>query len=253
MSVTVIRYVERPELWEDTEAVSQEVWPEYNHHGDVLNRYWGRLLEDFPEFQFVLYDDQDTVLAEGHTVPCHWDSTTEGLGEGIDVMVAGAFETREAGRSPNVLGVLAAEIRPLFQGRGLADRVLDAMADLARQAGLTHLIAPVRPSHKDRYPITPIERYVTWTRDNGEPFDPWIRVHVRRGAQIARPIPHSMRITGTVAEWERWTGMRFPDDGQYTFPAGLAPVHIDHGRDLGSYWEPNVWIVHTITQRAALA
>jgi hypothetical protein len=87
---------------------------------------------------------------------------------------------------------------------------------------------------------------VTWTRANGEPFDPWIRVHVRRGAKIARPIAHSLRISGTVAEWEQWTGLRFPDDGQYTFPAGLAPVDINHGRDLGCYWEPNVWIVHTI-------
>jgi GNAT superfamily N-acetyltransferase len=253
MAMTVIRYSERPALWEDTAAVSHEVWPEYNHHGEVLNRYWGRLFDEFAEFQFVLYDDQDGVLAEGHTVPCAWDGATEGLGEGIDAMIADAFKAREAGRSPNTLGVLAAEIKPQFQGRGLANRVLDAMADLARQAGLTHLLAPVRPSFKDRYPITPIERYVTWTRENGEPFDPWIRVHVRRGATIARPIPHSMRITGTVAEWEQWTGMRFPDDGKYTFPGGLAPVAIDHGRDLGSYCEPNVWIVHTIAQRATLA
>jgi hypothetical protein len=161
-------------------------------------------------------------------------------------MVVGAFEARAAGRSPTALGVLAAEIKPQFQGRRLADRVLDGMADVARDAGLTHLIAPVRPTFKDRYPITPIERYVTWTRENGEPFDPWIRVHLRRGAQIAKPIPHSLRITGTVAEWEQWTGMRFPDDGPYTFPAGLAPVEVDHGRDLGCYWEPNVWIIHTV-------
>ena len=120
------------------------------------------------------------------------------------------------------------------------------MADLAREGGLDHLIAPVRPTFKDRYPIIPIERYVTWTRENGEPFDPWIRVHVRRGAEIAKPIPHSLRIIGTVAEWEQWTGMRFPDDGLYTFPAGLAPVEIDRGRDRGCYWEPNVWIIHTV-------
>jgi GNAT superfamily N-acetyltransferase len=250
MSVTVICYAERPELWQDTEAISEAVWPEYNHHGDVLNRYWGRLLQDFPEFQFVLCDERDGVLAEGHTVPCAWDGTTEGLGDGIDAMIAGAFEARENKRRPTALGALAAEIRPQFQGRGLADRVLDAMADLARDAGFSHLIAPVRPSFKDRYPIIPIERYVTWTRDNGEPFDPWIRVHVRRGARIAKPIPNSMRITGTVAEWEQWTGIRFPEDGQYTFPAGLAPVDIDHGRDLGSYWEPNVWIVHTLRENA---
>jgi len=43
-----------------------------------------------------------------------------------------------------------------------------------------------------------------------------------------------------------WTGKRFPDDGRYTFPGGLAPVDIDHQQNLGSYWEPNVWIVHTL-------
>ena len=205
MAITVMRYSERPDLWADTDAVSQAVWPEYNNHGEVLNRYWGRLFEEFPEFQFVLYDGQDGVVAAGHTVPCVWDGTTEGLGDGIDPMMAGAFEARQAGRSPTALGVLAAEIKPQFQGRRLADRVLDAMADVARDAGLTHLIAPVRPSFKDRYPITPIERYVTWTKENGEPFDPWIRVHIRRGARIAKPIPHSLRITGSVAEWEEWT------------------------------------------------
>ncbi len=120
------------------------------------------------------------------------------------------------------------------------------MADVGRDPGLGHLIAPVRPGFKDRYPITPIGRYLEWTRPNGEPFDPWVRIHVRRGGKIAKPIPHSMLITGTVAEWESWTGMRFPGDGEYTFRDELAPVEIDRERDLGSYWEPNVWIVHTL-------
>ena len=40
--------------------------------------------------------------------------------------------------------------------------------------------------------------------------------------------------------------MRFPGDGEYTFPDGLATVAIDRGQDRGSYWEPNVWIVHDL-------
>ncbi len=247
MSTHVIRYAERPELWKDTATVTREVWPEYNLHGEDPHGYWNRLFEVFPEFQFVLYDDeQQEVIAEGHTVPCDWDGTPDGLGDGISAMLAAAFQAREAGRRPTALCALAAEIRPRFQGGGLANRMLDEMADVARGAGLTHLIAPVRPSHKDRYPITPIEQYVGWTRENGEPFDPSIRIHTRRGGQIVKPIPHSMRITGTVDEWEEWTGMRFPGGGQYTFPAGLAPLEIDHERDRGFYWEPNVWIVHTV-------
>ena len=244
----VIRYSERPELWEGTEAITREIWPEYNLHGDGLNRHWGRLFDDFPEFQFVLYDDErQEVIAEGHTIPCEWDGTADGLGEGIDATMDAALWAWESGRAPTALCAMAAEVRPRFQGRGLADRVLDVMAGTARQAHLVHLIAPVRPSLKQRYPITPIEEYVRWRRDDGEPFDPWIRTHTRRGGRVLKAIPHSMRITGTVAEWEDWTGIAYPGDGRYTFPGGLATVEIDHANDSGVYWEPNVWIVHTVT------
>src|SRR5205823_10976196 len=62
----VVRYSERPELWDAIEGLSDEVWPEYNKHGDTLNHYWVQLYDVFPEWQFVLYDpDEKLVLAEG--------------------------------------------------------------------------------------------------------------------------------------------------------------------------------------------
>src|SRR5690348_3460367 len=109
---------------------------------------------------------------------------------------------------------------------------------------LSHLIAPVRPNLKERYPTIPIERYARWTRPDGEPFDPWVRVHTRMGARIGSAIPHSLRISGTVGEWESWTRMQFPETGDYVFPEGLATVHIDRELDTGEYWEPNIWIIH---------
>jgi GNAT superfamily N-acetyltransferase len=252
MGTHVTRYSDRPGLWQRAATITREVWPEYNVHAEDPNGYWDRLADEFPEFQFLLYDDrEDEVIARGRTIPCQWDGTPRGLGDGIDAMLGSAFEARQAGRRPTALCALAAEIRPRYQGGGLATRVLDVMANLAEEADLANLIAPVRPSLKDRYPITSIEEYVTWTRENGEPFDPWIRIHLRRGGEIVKPIPHSMHITGTVAEWEAWTGMRFPGDGRYTFPAGLAPLEIDHSRDRGSYWEPNVWIVHGLRDHPA--
>jgi GNAT superfamily N-acetyltransferase len=247
MGMTLIRYTERPELWDDTATTSQEVWPEYNLHGDVLNAYWPRLFDDFPGFQFVLYDEQErAVLAEGHTAPCPWDGTSEGLGEGIDAMIATAIDARAPRSEPTALCALAAEIKPSFQGRGLAIEMLKTMAALARAEGLGDLIAPVRPSLKEHYPLAPIERYARWRRPDGEPFDPWIRVHTRLGGTIVKPVPHSLYISGTVAEWEQWTGTEFPDDGEFTFPHGLAPVTIERARGLGQYWEPNVWIVHEL-------
>jgi GNAT superfamily N-acetyltransferase len=241
----VLRYSDRPELWDSLEHLSSEVWPEYNLHGDVLNQYWDQLYTTFPEWQFVLVDAAaGQVLAEGHTIPVAWDGTDTGLGPGIDASIAAGFALRAAGGTPSAVCALAAEIPPRHQGRGLSPVMLRAMAGLATDAGLAHLIAPVRPNLKERYPTIAIGRYAAWTREDGTPFDPWIRVHTRLGARLGPALPRSMSITGSVADWESWTGMRFPETGEYVFPKGLATVHIDRDRDTGQYWEPNVWLIH---------
>jgi hypothetical protein len=121
------------------------------------------------------------------------------------------------------------------------------MVAIARRHGLEALIAPVRPSLKERYPLVPVERYAGWRREDGLPFDPWIRVHERAGGTILKPEPRSLRITGTVAEWEEWTEMQFPESGEYVFPGGLSTVEIDREADAGRYWEPNVWMRHAVS------
>src|SRR5256885_11131815 len=137
MAIATVRYSERPELWERIEDLSRQVWPEYNLHGDVTNRYWDRLYDELPDFQFVLYDEErDEVLAEAHTMPCAWDGTPDGLGPGIDhVMVAG-FALRETGGAANAISALAAEVVPAHRDRGLIAVILRAMVDLAVSAGL---------------------------------------------------------------------------------------------------------------------
>lgn len=52
----------------------------------------------------------------------------------------------------------------------------------------------------------------------------------------------SLEITRPVEDWEKWVGMQFPDDGEYVFPGGLAPLLVT--QTFGSYWEPNVWVLH---------
>lgn len=247
MGVVGIRYSKRPELWRAIGGLSEEVWPEYNRHGDVLNRYWADLYDVFPDWQIVLYDDtSDTVLAEGHTVPVAWNGQLDDLGTGIDAGIAAGFDLQASGGEPNALCALAAEIPARHRGRGLATVLLEQMAALGRAAGFGYLLAPVRPSWKERYPLTPIERYVGWVRSDGEALDPWIRTHLRLGGALGPALPRSMRITGSVADWEAWTDMVFPDSGTYVFPSGLAPLAIDREEDRGSYWEPNVWLIHDL-------
>jgi hypothetical protein len=60
-----------------------------------------------------------------------------------------------------------------------------------------------------------------------------------------------MVITGSLAEWEQWTKMRFPESGAYVVPGALQPVMIDCEKDLGRYEDPNVWMRHAIEAKAS--
>jgi hypothetical protein len=75
MNVLVVRYSDRPELWDRLAGLGAEVWPEYNLHGEFINRYWGRLYDDFPEWQFVLFDAdaRGSVRAQGSRRRAHGD------------------------------------------------------------------------------------------------------------------------------------------------------------------------------------
>lgn len=243
MSWKRFTHTERPDLADRAAESGDEVWPEYNRHGDITNAYWRRMRLDYPGQQFVLYDeDADELVAEGHTLAIDWDGTTGGLPAGFD----GIFERGFTEGPKNTLCAMAAEIWPRHQGGGLATILLELMRDIARGLGCRDLIAAVRPNWKERYPLVPIGDYAAWTRDDGLPFDPWIRVHVRMGGEILLPEPRSLRITGTVAEWEEWTRMQFPVSGEYWFPEGLTTVSIDRETDVGLYYEPNVWLRHAL-------
>jgi hypothetical protein len=239
---TVATVAARPDLLEAGWQCTRDLMPEYNNHGDVLNVYWPRLTEELAEFQFHLLGDDEQILARARTIPLHWDGTVDDLPQGIDGAVARGFEE---GRADTLCALLVAVPRGV-QRRGVSASALLAMADIARHHGFTSLIAPVRPSAKEHYPLVPIERYARWRRPDGQRFDPWVRVHERLGATIVRPEARSLRITGTVGEWEEWTGLAFPETGDYWFPGGLATVAIDRSQDRGLYFEPNVWMHHRL-------
>jgi GNAT superfamily N-acetyltransferase len=234
----------RPDLWHEALTAFDDVWPEYNLHGDVSGQYFGALVPRFARFQLLVWDPAAArVVARGRTIPFTWDGTLDDLPRGIDAL---GLRALEESRPPNALSALSAEVLPDQQGRGISRTVLGAMADLARAAGLRSLVAPVRPNGKDRHPLVPIDEYVTWQGEDGLPLDPWMRVHARMGAVVLRTEPESLRITAPVEQWESWTGAGFPGNGEHVFPGGLAPLTV---RDrVGRYWEPNVWMLHRINE-----
>jgi GNAT superfamily N-acetyltransferase len=227
-----------------TASLQEKVWPEFMYHDAVLDRLFGRVLAEYPEYFFYAWDDErQEVVGGGHAMPATWDGDVDTLPDGgIDAVVEARFA--EDASEPNVLCALQILIAPEYRGQGLSGRMIERMAEIGRDHGLDTLIAPVRPTLKERYPLTPTERYVSWRRPDGTHLDPWLRTHERLGAEILKVAPESVTVTGSVAEWEEWTGLALPESGSYVVPGALVPVVIDRERDEGVYREPNVWMVH---------
>jgi hypothetical protein len=236
----------RPDLADALSAFNGTVWATFMLQDSVADREWHHTEDSWPETQLVMLDDRDQFVATANTSPLVWDGTDDGLPGGWDDQLLQAVADHEAGRVPDTLGALQIVVDPARQGTGLSGQMLQGMRALARERRMRAVIACVRPTWKERYPLVPIERYATWTRDDGLPFDPWMRLHARLGGRIVRAVPNAMTIRGSVADWESWTGMAFPESGDYVVPRAAALVSIDREQDQGTYHDPNVWTVHDL-------
>src|ERR1022692_2156378 len=235
---------ERHDLDEQARAAFLPTWPQFIFHDPADAEYLDRAETYFPHYDVLLLED-GAVAASGWGVPVRWDGTPGGLPDGgYDGALMSAVTGHEKSVPADTLCIMAAAVKAGSQGTGLAGNVLSALRARAAAAGLQHVIAPARPALKSRYPLTSMENFARWTRDDGLHIDPWIRAPQRLGATILAPARPSMIITGTVAEWEQWTGMAFPESGQYVVPDALDLVDISREKDRGTYAETNLWMRH---------
>lgn len=239
---------ERPERADEFDRLSDLSWPTFLRQRDALGygAYWPELFTTWAEWQLLLIDGMGPTIAVTHAVPLAWAGTADDLPSSIADILRRAAEDRAAGRAPTALCALAAMVDPRYRGQRMSPAAVRAMIDLARSRGLRSLLAPVRPAAKSAYPLAPMERYVRWENDDGLPLDPWLRVHVWLGVETLAVAPRTLVIEGSVADWERWTSLKFPDSGPYVVPGALQPVVVDRERDLVRYEDPNVWVRHCV-------
>ncbi|MBT3345272.1 MAG: GNAT family N-acetyltransferase [Gemmatimonadetes bacterium] len=246
MSCRLVTIQQQPELADRVSDLIEKSWPQFMLQDPIGNKHWNRLYADFPECQVIMLDG-DEVIGQGNTIPIRWDGPSEQLpDQGWDWAFIRGVEGYDQGRAPTHLTGLQIVIDPGYQGRRLSSQFVEHFRGVAQAKGLSRLVIPLRPTRKHQYPLTPMDRYITWTRQ-GLPFDPWLRIHARAGARIVKSCPESMTITGSIQDWETWTGMAFPDSGSYIVPGALMPVQIDRGADQGTYIEPNVWVEHEVS------
>ncbi len=176
----------RPDLIGSADTLMTTAWSRFMFEDDVAWSGWGELNRRFPSFQFVMCAEDDKVIAVGNTIPLAWDRTLAGPPSGFDGALLDGIAGHRLGQPPTALSALGATIDPAYQGQGVSRLLLGAMRDLAARNGFADLIAPVRPSHKSRYPLIPMERYIRWRHaaEDDAPFGPWLRTHWRLGAHV---------------------------------------------------------------------
>ena len=246
--MTIHRLSDRPDLLDRMHEVDPR-WPEFMGTDSVVNAFFGQVARTFPHLCAAATDASDAVVATGRAVA--FARNLPGRGSlpdgGLDRVMVWAISDRLAGRAPDTASAVEIAIGQEHRGGGLSHRMLAALRDAARDAGLTHLVAPVRPNQKHRYPDLPMAEYITMVREDGFPADPWLRVHVRAGGKIRQVAQASMVMAGSLAQWREWTGLPFDRTGDVIVPEALVPVHCDAEHDHAVYVEPNVWVEHVLS------
>ena len=238
---------EKPSSRSEIDRLNVVSWPRFLLHAQ--RERWDSLFSAFADAQVLFFAPGGELAAVGHAVPIPWDGTTEDLPLGLNGALARAALEGRQSTKPTALCALAAMVDQNHRNQGLSTEILRAMKTVATSQGLQWLIAPVRPTLKHLYPLTPMARYTQWTRPDGSPFDPWIRTHWKLGAQPLGLAPRVLTVTGTVADWETWTNLRFPDSGDYIVAGAMQPVRINRERNEGSYEETGFWMCHPLQPR----
>ena len=245
--VSIVSLSDRPELEDQFWHRKREIWPEFMFHDRYADEYWHYLSDSFSQYQLYAVDADGTPLAVAQSIPIPWNGSTDGLPTGwFECLVWGA-DVADGVAEPTALSALEISVVAEARGKGISGRLLSALRSAAAANQLSDLVIAVRPSLKPVYPLTPMVQYVRWKRDDGAPFDPWLRVHWRAGGEILHVAHPSMVVDGTLEEWEAWTGMKFPASGEFVVKDALVPVEIDVETRRGRYVEPNVWVRHHTT------
>lgn len=224
-------------------ALFGDGWPAFIDSDLLAGQHLPFVRDTFGGLEVALVQ-RDVLVGAGWGVPIAWNGLTDQLPGGYSESLARAVRDHENGVTPDTLVVCATQVHPERSGAGLAAAVLEGLIDTGAAAGLTRVVAPLRPTWKHRYPLTPIVDYAGWTRGDGSAFDPWVRTHLRMGAHLLGTSSTSQTFTASVRRWEEWSGLEIPGDGAYIVPRALAPLVVDHAADSGTCVEPTIWVQH---------
>jgi len=244
MQVRVFTHRDRPEFGNRLSELEGDSFPPYLLH-DGFDECRPHLFDEFADLQlYVVAAEDDTLLGTGNALP-YCVEAGRPL-PAFQELLTGAPRQHAQGIAPNMLCPIQAMVVGDARGTGVSGEIMAAYNEIAAKHGFKTIGVPVRPTLKPRYPITPIDRYVAWTRADGSRFDPWLRQQERMGSRFVEIHHASTVIEGSISDWQGWTGMEFPESGEYVIPDGHVPLVVDRDQNLGRYAEPHVWYVREV-------
>lgn len=229
---------------EQMERLFAEGFPAFITADREVKKYVARVREYFPQLDVILVSEDGQPAATGWGVPIAWTDEVEDLPQSFADILRVAVEAYESGANPNTFVICGGVVCPELKGTGAATELLRALIRTGQEHGMTRVLAPLRPTRKHLYPLTSIDEYASWVRDDGLPLDPWLRLHVRVGGRVIALAPTAQTMTGSVQDWEEWARMPLPASGQFVIPGGMSVLHVDAEANSGTYVEPNIWVQH---------
>ena len=168
--LVVATFAERPDLLDKVFGPEiQSAVPEFMRHDPIGILYYGALRR-YLDYGLVAVDpaEPNRPVARAFCVPFAFRDGTPGRDalrdRGWDGIIRWGHEDHLANRRPNAVSALEIMVAPRLQGRGVSRRMLMAMRDNARRLGFHDLYGPLRPTEKDKEPLTPFAEYTARRR-----------------------------------------------------------------------------------------
>lgn len=218
--------------------------------GDVHGLHDFHFYEDntsFRPFRNLLLTSLYTVTAEVLHMPKLFDT------------VATRLKHRRTAES-NCVMLVALTVHPKYRNMKLPSLLLNEVKKTAVRLGKDYVIGPFRPSHYGQFKTernaphseSLFKEYVELKNGAGLPYDPWMRAVAREGVEFLRPELRSLRIPGSIGQFEAFRENYRPDKWYSPFPdvwecGETQTWYVDRTRQRVISVEPNIWGVIRLT------
>lgn len=146
----------------------------------------------------------EILAAGGITSQFWWDFDPQNLPAGWQGAVRQSYvDGQRSDRGPNTMVALLAFTVPRFRSQGMSGKVLTKMCRTAQERGFRHLLVPALPpaQFEKQHVRTSMEVIAQLKREDGEHYDYWLRLHVKKGATIIGTCAKSHRFVLSLEDF----------------------------------------------------